>query len=214
MQRATADPIELLILSLDRALHTVTPGAVHCSRPNPAGPMVEDISDSDARSRVAGLMRVNHSGEVCAQALYQGQALTARDPATREAMSHAASEEIDHLAWCESRLRELDARPSLLNPIWYTGSFAIGAIAGLIGDRWSLGFLAETERQVVDHLQQHLDRLPEEDHRTRNIVLQMQEDEVRHGEGAADAGAAELPQPVSSMMRSVARVMTTIAFRI
>jgi ubiquinone biosynthesis monooxygenase Coq7 len=218
MRREPADPMELLILSLDRALHTVVPGAVHSSRPNPAGPVSgdpdDDIRDEDTRAHVAGLMRVNHSGEVCAQALYQGQALTASDPETREAMAHAAAEEVDHLAWCEARLEELDARPSLLNPIWYAGSFGIGAIAGLIGDRWSLGFLAETERQVVDHLQSHLDRLPEEDGRTRRIVEQMQEDEERHGDGATAAGGAELPPPVKSLMSSVARVMTTIAFRV
>ena len=158
--------------------------------------------------------RVNHSGEVCAQALYQGQALTARDPVAREAMEQAAREEIDHLAWCESRLGELDARPSLLNPLWYAASFTIGAVAGLIGDRWSLGFLAETERQVVEHLEEHLDQLPEEDSRTRCIVAQMQADEARHGAGATQAGGAELPGPVVAAMRGVARMMTTVAYRL
>jgi 3-demethoxyubiquinol 3-hydroxylase len=214
MERNATDAIERLILSLDRALHTVVPGAAQASRPNPAGAPGDDLTEAATRTEVAGLMRVNHSGEVCAQALYQGQALTAQDPTTRDAMEQAAREEVDHLAWCESRLSELDARPSLLNPVWYLGSFTLGAAAGLIGDRWSLGFLAETERQVVEHLEGHLDRLPEDDLRTRSIVTQMQADEARHGAGATEAGGADLPAPVTAAMRGVARVMTTLAYHL
>jgi len=214
MERAAPDFIERLLLSIDSALHTVVPGASHAARGYPAAALDGDIEDEATRSLVAGLMRVNHAGEVCAQALYQGQALTAHDPATRVAMERAARDEVDHLAWCEQRLTELDASPSLLNPIWYAGSFAIGSIAGLVGDRWSLGFLAETERQVVDHLAGHLDRLPDEDHRTRSIIEQMREDEAQHGAGAVAAGGAELPSAVVSLMRGVARVMTTVANRL
>jgi len=214
MERSPPDLIERLLLSIDSALHTVVPGAAYAARSYPAAAVEGDIEDEATRARVAGLMRVNHAGEVCAQALYQGQALTARDPATRVAMEQAAQDEVDHLAWCEQRLAELDASPSLLNPIWYAGSFAIGSIAGLVGDRWSLGFLAETERQVVDHLAGHLDRLPDEDHRTRRIIEQMREDEAQHGAGAVAAGGAELPAPITTMMRAVARVMTTVANRV
>lgn len=157
-------------------------------------------------------MRVNHSGEIAAQGLYQGQALTAGSPATRAALEKAAAEEGDHLAWCRERLDELGSRPSLLNPLWYAGSVAIGALAGLAGDRMSLGFMAETERQVEGHLADHLDRLPADDIRSRTIVQQMQADEIGHGRAALDAGAAELPQPVPKLMRLTARIMTGTAY--
>jgi ubiquinone biosynthesis monooxygenase Coq7 len=157
-------------------------------------------------------MRVNHAGEVSAQALYQGQGLTARDPAVREAMAEAADEEVDHLAWCEERLDELRSHTSYLNPFWYLGSFSIGACAGLCGDRWSLGFVAETERQVVRHLESHLQQLPAADERSRRILAQMQEDEARHATTALEAGGAELPRPIRSLMQLCSRVMTTTAY--
>jgi len=157
-------------------------------------------------------MRVNHSGEVAAQALYQGQALTARLENVREAMERAAVEEIDHLKWCQERLQELGSHTSVLNPLWYAGSFAIGALAGIAGDRWSLGFVAETEKQVVDHLQGHLERLPLEDERSRAILEQMKQDEQHHGQAAADAGGARLPAPFRHLMTLTSRVMTRTAY--
>jgi len=163
---------------------------------------------------VAGLMRINHSGEVCAQALYAGQAATARHDETRDAMQLAADEEIDHLAWCEDRLRELDSRPSILNPFWYAGSFAIGAIAGIAGDRWSLGFVKETEKQVEAHLEDHLERLPEGDGRSQAILDQMKKDEAKHAEMAEAAGARDLPPPIQSAMAFTASIMKTLAYRI
>jgi ubiquinone biosynthesis monooxygenase Coq7 len=159
-------------------------------------------------------MRVNHAGEISAQGLYRGQAATAQLASVREKMEDAAQEEYDHLAWCKRRLSELDSHPSLLAPLWYTGSFAMGAIAGAAGDKWSLGFLAETERQVVKHLEGHFDKLPAEDGRSRVILEQMQRDEAAHAQTAVDAGAKELPQPLKKMMTLVARVMTSTAYRI
>jgi ubiquinone biosynthesis monooxygenase Coq7 len=159
-------------------------------------------------------MRVNHAGEIAAQALYHGQALTARDPALRDALRGAAGDETDHLAWCERRLRELGDRTSLFAPLWYAGSFAIGALAGLAGDHTSLGFIAETERQVVEHLESHLRMLPDSDARSRQIVAQMQTDESRHGADALDAGARELPDAIRALMRHTARVMTHTAYRV
>jgi ubiquinone biosynthesis monooxygenase Coq7 len=157
-------------------------------------------------------MRINHAGEVAAQALYHGQALTARNPQLRETLRQAADEEGDHLAWCDERLRELDSRPSLLNPLWYAGSFAIGALAGACGDRVSLGFLVETERQVEGHLEDHLARLPAGDARSRSVLEQMKRDETRHGDTAQSAGAAELPAPVKLLMKLTSRVMTRTAY--
>jgi len=157
-------------------------------------------------------MRVNHSGEIAAQALYHGQALVARSAATRELLLKAAREETDHLAWCETRLKELESRPSLLNPLWYAGSFAIGALTALLGDRTSLSFVVETERQVEGHLDEHLARLPPGDNRSRAILEAMQSDEISHGATAKAAGGAELPSPVRSLMRSTARVMTSTAY--
>jgi ubiquinone biosynthesis monooxygenase Coq7 len=159
-------------------------------------------------------MRVNHAGEIAAQALYHGQALTARTPRVRAALLEAARDETDHLAWCEQRVRELGSRTSLLAPVWYAGSFAIGALAGLAGDRNSLGFVAETEKQVIEHLESHLHELPPDDERSRRIVAQMQADEARHGAEARDAGGRELPGPVRNLMRRTARVMTRAAYRV
>jgi ubiquinone biosynthesis monooxygenase Coq7 len=181
------------------------------SRPTPGKPASTPV-DPGLRRHAAGLMRVNHAGEIAAQGLYHGQALTARLPETRSALRKAAAEEGDHLAWCRDRLDELGSRPSLLNPFWYAGSVAIGALAGLAGDRMSLGFMAETERQVEGHLADHLERLPADDTRSRTIVQQMQADEIGHGHAAIVAGAAMLPQPVPKLMRLAARFMTGTAY--
>jgi ubiquinone biosynthesis monooxygenase Coq7 len=181
------------------------------TRPTPGNPAPAP-ADSGHRRHVAGLMRVNHAGEIAAQGLYQGQAITARSPATREALRHAAAEEGDHLAWCRDRLDELGSRPSLLNPLWYAGSVAIGALAGLCGDRTSLGFMAETEKQVEGHLADHLARLPADDARSRAIIEQMQADEVGHGRAAIAAGGGTLPDPVPRLMRLTARFMTGTAY--
>jgi ubiquinone biosynthesis monooxygenase Coq7 len=159
-------------------------------------------------------MRVNHVGEVCAQALYQSQKLVARDPQIRAMLEHSAQEEMDHLAWCETRLKELDSHTSYLNPFWYAGSFAIGLLAGLAGDKWSLGFVAETEKQVEAHLENHLEKLPLEDQRSRAIVDQMRIDEIEHGQAALHAGGATLPEPIQKVMQAVSKVMTTTAYRI
>jgi ubiquinone biosynthesis monooxygenase Coq7 len=169
---------------------------------------------ADDKRESAALMRVNHAGEVAAQALYHAQALFARNPEVRDFMLHAAREETDHLAWCETRLKELGARPSVLNPLWYAGSFGIGALAALLGDRASLGFVAETERQVEGHLKSHLDRLPPDDQRSRAIVEAMCHDEVGHGQQAQSAGAASLPGPVRELMRRTARIMTHTSYRL
>jgi ubiquinone biosynthesis monooxygenase Coq7 len=159
-------------------------------------------------------MRVNHAGEIAAQALYHGQALTARNPRVRASLLEAAQDETDHLAWCEQRVRELDSRTSLLAPVWYAGSFAIGALAGLAGDRTSLGFVAETEMQVIEHLESHLHELPDGDDRSRRIVEQMQTDEARHGSDARAAGGVDLPRPIRALMRRTARIMTRTAYRL
>jgi 3-demethoxyubiquinol 3-hydroxylase len=202
-----------LILEFDRALRTVA-GVVQASRPSPAQQVQDTATGDEQRVHAAALMRVNHVGEVCAQALYQGQALTARQPAAREALERAAREEEDHLAWSAERIRELGGRPSLLNPLWYAGSFAIGAVAGALGDKWNLAFLAETERQVEEHLSGHLESLPEEDRRTRAVVEAMRADEARHRASAVELGAAELPEPVRRAMRLASKVMTTVAYRV
>ena len=201
-----------LIGEFDRALRAVA-GVVQAARPSPAEGVAESELDDAKREHAAALMRVNHVGEVCAQALYQGQALTARNDAARAALENAAREEEDHLAWSAERIGELGGRPSLLNPLWYAGSFAIGAVAGALGDRWNLAFLAETERQVEEHLAGHLEALPSEDRRTRAVVEAMRQDEARHRESAIHLGAAELPEPVRLAMRLASRVMTTVAYR-
>jgi len=186
----------------------------NAARVSPGESRPEAPLDERERDHVVGLMRVNHVGEVCAQALYQGQALTARDARARDALEKAAREEQDHLAWSADRIRELGGRPSLLNPLWYAGSLAIGAVAGALGDRWNLAFLAETERQVEEHLTGHLDRLPVADERTRAIVEAMRADEAKHRMSAVSLGAAELPTPVRTAMRLASRVMTTVAYRV
>jgi ubiquinone biosynthesis monooxygenase Coq7 len=204
--------MDRLIREFDRALRAVA-GVVHAERPSPADGVADAPLDQTPKAHAA-LMRVNHVGEICAQALYQGQALTARRPESREALAQAAREEEDHLAWSAERIRELGGRPSLLNPLWYAGSFAIGAAAGLLGDRWNFAFLAETERQVEEHLASHLASLPPEDQRTRAVVEAMRADEARHRASAIELGAAELPEPVKRAMRLASRVMTTVAYRV
>jgi ubiquinone biosynthesis monooxygenase Coq7 len=206
--------IDRLISSIDDALRISTGQAPPSFRDNPAGDIAAVELDEEQRRHVAGLMRINHTGEICAQALYAGQAATAHDDATREAMQLAADEEIDHLSWCEDRLKELDSGPSLLNPFWYAGSFAIGAVAGIAGDEWSLGFVKETENQVEAHLADHLDRLPESDGRSHAILDQMKEDEARHAEMAQQAGARELPPPIRRAMAFTADIMKSLAYRI
>ncbi len=211
-------PLDPLIAAADRALRAVFAPA-HASRAvpkppaSPSGAQLPAVKLSEAeRHESAALMRVNHAGEMAAQALYHGQALVARTAATRNWLLNAAREEADHLAWCETRLKELDSRPSLLNPLWYCGSFAIGALAAAVGDRTSLGFVVETERQVEGHLDEHLARLPSGDARSRAILNVMRTDEIAHGAAARAAGASELPTPVRALMRQVARVMTTAAY--
>jgi 3-demethoxyubiquinol 3-hydroxylase len=200
-----------LIGSIDQALRTVF-GGNSATRPYPARDIEETVDQPGERQHAAALMRVNHSGEVAAQALYQGQAAVAASPETRAALMEAAREETDHLAWCSARIQELGGRTSLLNPLWYAGSFAIGALAGLAGDRTSLGFVAETERQVVEHLEGHLHRLPQTDARTRAIVQQMSADEERHGHNAINAGGAALPAIARALMKTTARIMTRTAY--
>jgi ubiquinone biosynthesis monooxygenase Coq7 len=205
--------IDELILGFDRALRTLS-GAAQATRPSPAdGISAGSLSDAERR-HAAGLMRVNHTGEICAQALYHAQSLFARDAATRDRLAVAAREEEEHLAWTRQRVAELGGRVSLGNPLWYAGSFAIGLAAGLSGDRTSLGFVVETERQVEEHLTGHIDRLPAGDARSRAIVAAMRDDEVRHGASARDAGGSDLPWPVRVAMRTAARVMTAAAYHV
>ena len=205
--------IDALIGEFDRALRAVA-GVAEAARRSPAEGIDEAELSPPDREHAAALMRVNHVGEVCAQALYQGQALTARDAGARGALEQAAREEQDHLAWSGERIRELGGRPSLLNPLWYAGSLAIGAVAGALGDRWNLAFLAETERQVEEHLTGHLDTLPAADRRTRAVVEAMRADEARHRASAIELGAAELPEGARRAMRLASKVMTTVAYRI
>lgn len=202
-----------LILEFDRALRTMFSPA-RTARPVPGGGAPEAVLSDEERRHVVGLMRVNHSGEICAQALYQGQALTSRDPAIREALRGAADEETEHLAWTECRINELGGHKSLLNPLWYLGSLSIGLAAGAVGDKWNLGFLAETERQVEAHLDGHLVELPNQDGKSRAIVDQMRLDEIQHAETAIRYGAAELPASIKLVMKAVAKVMTFAAYRI
>jgi 3-demethoxyubiquinol 3-hydroxylase len=201
------------IREFDRALRALS-GVASAARDSPARARPETELDERERAHAAALMRVNHVGEVCAQALYQGQALTARHDTARAALEQAAREEQDHLAWSAERIRELGGRPSLLNPLWYAGSFAIGAFAGALGDRWNLAFLAETERQVEEHLEGHLARLPAADERTRALVQAMRDDEAKHRASAMRMGAADLPGPAKLAMRLASKVMTTVAYRI
>ena len=208
-RRLTA--LDHVLASTQAAFEAVLSTPSASTRPDPADPVDQvELSDSD-RAESVRLMRVNHVGEVCAQALYEGQALMARDDEIRASLLRAAEEERDHLQWCAKRLRQLDGRVSLLNPLWYAGSFAMGAVAGLAGDRWSLGFLKETEEQVEAHLESHLDRLPVADKKSRAVVAQMKEDEKAHAQSAAKAGGSELPSPIPTLMRAAARVMTATA---
>ena len=202
-----------LIIAFDRALRTVA-GEPTASRPVPGAALPASHLPDEERRHAAALMRVNHTGEVCAQALYAAQALVARDPDVKARFATAAREEEDHLAWTQSRLDELGDRPSLFNPLWYAGSFAIGVAAGLAGDRVNLGFVVETERQVEEHLTGHLDSLPPADAKSRAIVDTMRDDEARHGAMAQAAGAVELPRPVRDVMRAAAGVMKAIAYRV
>jgi ubiquinone biosynthesis monooxygenase Coq7 len=205
--------VDRLIVELDQGVRTIL--GVHASeRPTPGRELPEADLDDASRRHAAGLMRVNHCGEVCAQALYQGQALASQNDRLKGALRSAAQEEEDHLAWTESRIAELGGRTSLLNPLWYVGSLAIGFAAGKAGDAWNLGFLKETERQVERHLEGHLGRLEPDDTRTRAIVAQMKADEAGHAEMADRLGARELPFPVKRLMATVARVMTTLSYRI
>lgn len=209
--------LDQVINQIDVALRTIIPPSQRISkRPSPAENinMATDLLSVSQKKHVAGLMRVNHAGEVCAQALYQGQALTARLMKVHKQLANAAEEEIDHLSWCEQRLRELNSQPSLLNPIWYIGSFTIGALAGSVGDRFSLGFLAETEAQVSVHLQKHLQKLPLEDKKTEFILKQMQEDEAHHAEVAKQAGAAELPSIIKYLMNKASKIMIKTSYYI
>ena len=206
--------IDRLVIAFDCALRGAT-RVIHVSESeSPTGDAADDVLDDRERRHSAGLMRVNHAGEVAAQALYHGQSLTARDAATRAAMDRAAREESDHLAWCRARLEELGSAPSRLDPLWYAGSLAIGAGAGLAGDRWSLGFVAETERQVIEHLDDHLSRLPAGDHRSRVLLERMRADEQRHATRAHAAGGAALPRIVRRAMRAASKVMTATAYRV
>ncbi|MBU3591421.1 2-polyprenyl-3-methyl-6-methoxy-1,4-benzoquinone monooxygenase [Polynucleobacter sp. 78F-HAINBA] len=206
--------IDRFIIEFDTALRSVVGGA-HAHRPTPGSDVQSTaLLDVKEREHAAGLMRVNHVGEVCAQALYQSQKLVARNPEIRQMLDHSGQEEMDHLAWCETRLQELGSHTSYLNPIWYAGSFVIGLAAGLAGDKWSLGFVAETEKQVENHLESHLKKLPAEDERSRAIVDQMRVDEIEHGQAAISAGGAVLPEPIQKLMQAMSKVMTSTAYKI
>ena len=206
--------IDLLINEVDKGLKYSTQNYQTDRRPYPAEKVEQGSLNEFEKNHSAGLMRVNHSGEVCAQALYRGQAITAKLIDTKAKMEQAASEELDHLSWCNKRLEELDSKPSLLNPIWYCMSFSIGAIAGLIGDKWSLGFVHETEEQVVKHLDGHLDKLSDKDQKTRSVIEQMRIDEEKHSQDALDAGAEILPNEIKGLMSKVAKVMTDSSYHI
>ena len=205
-------PLDRLVMHLDAGVRTVFGRPRVTERPDPADAEPEAELTAAERDLAMRLMRIDHAGEVAAQGLYQGQALTARLPEVRDKMERAAQEENDHLAWCEKRVKELGGRVSLLNPVWYAGSVAIGALAGIAGDKWSLGFVAETEHQVVRHLEDHLQRLPEADRKSRAILEQMKEDEGRHATHALAAGGAPLPEPVKALMKLTSRVMTAAAY--
>ncbi len=206
--------LDRVLVEIEHALGTAFDPQPVSNRPSPSIGIDEAALDDEQRRHVGGLMRINHVGEVCAQALYSGQAAVARDPRVRRQLLEAAAEETDHLAWCGERLHELGDRPSLLNPLWYGGAYAIGAVAGLVSDRLSLGFVVETERQVEAHLEGHLGKLPETDQRSRAIVMQMKEDEARHADNALAAGGIELPPPVKGLMRFAANVMRAVAYKI
>lgn len=207
-------PVDRLLLQADAALRTLLPFSGQPSRPSPAIVQPESELNAEQTQHIAGLMRINHTGEVCAQALYQGQALTAKLPHVRKAMEHAADEEVDHLAWCEQRIRQLGSQPSVLNPLFYGLSFGVGAAAGLISDKVSLGFVAATEDQVVKHLDEHLQQLPAQDQKSRAILEQMRDDEEQHASSALQAGGLRFPAPVKFGMSLLAKVMTTTTYRL
>ena len=214
MRQRRLSLVDKLITEVDSVMRTVTNRGNSAGRPSPSEGHTDAELSEQERQHVAGLMRVNHTGEVCAQALYQGQALTAKLPSVREEMQEAAAEEVDHLVWCEQRLRELGSHTSYLNPAWYGMSFAMGAIAGAIGDKVSLGFVAATEERVCNHLRDHLQQLPDEDRKSQLILQQMLEDEQRHGENALQAGGTDFPRPVKDAMTTVSQVMTRTSYRI
>jgi len=201
-------PLDRVLINLDQALRTVLGRPQTTERPNPAADLEDAELTEKERKHVARLMRINHTGEVCAQALYQGQALTAREPEVQRSMERSASEENDHLDWCETRITELGDRKSLLNPLWYAGSFTVGALAGLAGDKWSLGFVVETERQVESHLDEHLAEIPRVDRKTRAVLEEMKADEVHHAEVAKSAGGMSLPRPLRLAMSLTSKLMT------
>lgn len=205
--------VDRLFISLGNALRTAANTRAVAARQSPSDGIAEQVLSRREVDKSAGLMRVNHAGEVAAQGLYQGHAAVARDPAVARQMQEAADEERDHLGWCDQRLIELNSHPSRLSPVWYAGAFAIGAASGLLGDKWSLGFIEETEKQVSEHLRDHLERLPKNDAKSRAIVRQMRDEEEQHGNNARSAGAAELPGPVRKLMQLTSRVMTLTAFR-
>lgn len=207
-------PFDKVIMQIDQAVQTVFGQPKVTERKNPAAALDETELSGFERDHTARLMRVNHTGEVCAQALYQGQALTAHDPSVKTSMERSAMEENDHLEWCETRIRELGGRTSLLNPLWYAGSFAIGTLAGIAGDKWSLGFVAETERQVEAHLDEHLSEVRPEDQKTTAILEQMREDEINHASKAVEKGGVELPSPIREGMKITAKLMTRSVYYI
>lgn len=207
-------PIDDVIGQIDAGLRTVFGQPMTTGRANPSKTLPDtELSDTD-KKHTARLMRINHTGEVCAQALYQGQAFSAKNPDVKLNMEQSAAEENDHLEWCENRIKELDGRTSLLNPIWYSGSFAMGALAGAIGDKWSLGFVAETEKQVEDHLEEHLQQVPKKDKKTHAILEQMKVDEIEHGAKALHSGGVELPSPVKALMQLTSKVMTKTVYHL
>ena len=212
MSKRQYSPLDILINNFDIGLRTLSGNAPSTGRADPAHSHTEQDLNEAQKTLAGRLMRINHAGEVAAQGLYQGQALTAKLPLVREQMEQAAAEENDHLRWCRQRANELGTHTSLLDPIWYFGSIAIGASAGLAGDKWSLGFVAETERQVVRHLDDHLKRLPPEDEQSRAILEQMREDELHHATTAVKAGGAELPAAIKSLMQLTSKIMTKTAF--
>jgi len=212
MDERNLTPVDRLLAKVDNLLRAAAGSSIHTARENPARHIDDKPMSATEKSHAAALMRINHAGEVAAQGLYQGHAAITHNPSIKSHMQCAADEERDHLAWCEQRLKELDSRPSHLNPVWYGGAFAIGAASGILGDRWSLGFIEETERQVVQHLTEHLDRLPANDEKSRAIIHKMRDEEALHGANAKDAGASDLPVPVRRFMRLTAKIMTGTAY--
>lgn len=212
-RRPPRSPLERLVAGLDNALRTLATASPQAARPSPAGDSAEAPLSDEERRHAAGLMRINHAGEVAAQGLYQGHALVSRSPDLHTHLQHAADEEYDHLAWCRARLDELGEGRSRLDPVWYAGAYVIGAASGLAGDRWGLGFIDETERQVAEHLDDHLKRLPPRDERSRKVLGTMKVEEEMHGANARDAGAVQLPAPVRGLMRAAAGVMKAAAYR-